>query len=466
MHVQSVVLHLVTANFSLSGVVQSSTDGLTFKTIRAFDITRGHQGPLTLEPLAISVPATEARHFRLVFDKVRPASALIVSQLQLSPRAWVQEYVQKQLGVAWPTALPMWDAYMWENTLEPALSGSVIPPHQVVNLSEHIQDDGTIEWNVPSGEWILLRAGMRSTGAQCSPASPEGTGLEADKMNRDIAAFHFDSMMGEFVRRIPEAERTAFQWVVCDSYEKGLQNWTDGFEDTFLQTYGYDPLLWLPVLTGRIIHSADASERFLWDMRRLVADRIAHDYVDGMTEASNQNGLKTWFENYGHWGFPSEFLMYGGQSDAVGGEFWHRTGDLGKIESRAASSAAHIYGQPRVYSEAFTTNFIFNQHPGSIKKRGDWAFCQGINHFVLHVYVHQPNEELPGLKAWFGTNFGRSNTWFDASRGFIDYLRRSHFMLQQGQNVAEVAYFIGEDAPKMTGIREPEIPTGYNYVAP
>ena len=49
-----------------------------------------------------------------------------------------------------------------------------------------------------------------------------------------------------------------------------------------------------------------------------------------------------------HWGFPGEFLQYGGQSDEVAGEFWS-TGDLGNIENRAASSCAHIYGKRKVW---------------------------------------------------------------------------------------------------------------------
>lgn len=36
-------------------------------------------------------------------------------------------------------------------------------------------------------------------------------------------------------------------------------------------------------------------------------------------------------------------------------------------------------------------------------------------------------------------------------------------MLQTGNHVADVAYYIGEDAPKMTGIRKPELPGGYDY---
>ena len=36
-------------------------------------------------------------------------------------------------------------------------------------------------------------------------------------------------------------------------------------------------------------------------------------------------------------------------------------------------------------------------------------------------------------------------------------------MLQQGTYVADVAYFIGEDTPKMTGVCDPELPRGYSF---
>ena len=137
---------------------------------------------------------------------------------------------------------------------------------------------------------------------------------------------------------------------------------------------------------------------------------------------------------------------------------------MGGIECRAASSCANTYGKRLVSAEAFTGGPAFQSTPGSLKARGDWAFIQGINHFVLHVYIHQPWEDRrPGVDAWFGTEFNRHNTWFESSRGWIDYLRRSSWLLQQGHRVADVAYFIGEDAPKMTGTKNPELPRGFDY---
>lgn len=46
---------------------------------------------------------------------------------------------------------------------------------------------------------------------------------------------------------------------------------------------------------------------------------------------------------------------------------------------------------------------------------------------------------------------------------FVSYLKRTNYMLQQGLNIADVAYFIGEDAPKMTGITDPVLPKGYQF---
>ena len=46
---------------------------------------------------------------------------------------------------------------------------------------------------------------------------------------------------------------------------------------------------------------------------------------------------------------------------------------------------------------------------------------------------------------------------------FTTYLKRCNYMLQQGLNIADAAYFIGEDTPKMAGVLDPMIPAGYQY---
>ncbi|MCL4177950.1 MAG: hypothetical protein KJ072_09425 [Verrucomicrobia bacterium] len=453
--------------FGAQGEFQvAETDG-GWRTVRRFKCDRSNMstgvGFLPRGAVAISFPEVTGWKFRVVFTGGYGSATLRLAEISLSGAARLEAFIEKQLGKMHPTPLPMWDTYLWPTQPEPETAGLTIPADGVRDLTSRLAADGTLTWNVPSGEWILLRSGMAPTGMRNSPASPEGQGLEVDKMNRRLAAQHFEAFIGELLRRMPAKDRKAFKHVVADSYEMGSQNWTDGFGAQFKRRYGYDPTPWLPVLTGRLVGGADPSERFLWDLRRLVVDRVATDYVGGLRDACRAHGLELWLENYGHWGFPGEFLKYGGASDRIGGEYWV-TGDLGSIECRAASSCANTYGKPFVSAEAFTGGPAFQNTPGALKARGDWSFCEGVNHLVLHVYIHQPWEDkVPGVNAWFGTEFNRHNTWFERSKDWVDYVRRCCWLLQQGTRVADVAYFIGEDAPKMTGVRRPELPPGRDF---
>lgn len=75
----------------------------------------------------------------------------------------------------------------------------------------------------------------------------------------------------------------------------------------------------------------------------MIADKVADEYVGGLRKLCENKGIRLWVENYGHWGFPSEFLKYGGQSHDIGGEFW--THGMNDFECRLAASACHIYGK-------------------------------------------------------------------------------------------------------------------------
>jgi hypothetical protein len=99
-----------------------------------------------------------------------------------------------------------------------------------------------------------------------------------------------------------------------------------------------------------------------------------------------------------------------------------------------------------------------------MKQRVDRFFTEGINATLLHLYIQQPEEsKMPGINAPFGNEFNRKNTWFSHMDVFGAYLKRCNLMLQQGLYVADVAYFIGEDAPKMTGETNPPLPKGYSF---
>lgn len=425
----------------------------------------GNAGPMVDGAVYLSLPPTKSDQFRITFSNFRTSrgdEGTGLAEIEILSAARVEYAVEKQLGKMHPTPSPKWEDYQWPSARTDLDVSSFIDPSKVYDLTDRMNDEGRLVCKIPKGEWVIQRIGMLPTGVKNSPAAPNATGLEVDKMSREHLDSHYDAFVGELLKRLTPEEKTAFKYVVADSYEQGSQNWSDDLQADFEAKYGYDPVPYLPVLSGRVVESPDASDRFLWDLRRMVADQLADVYAADLKERSNEHGLKTWLENYGHWGFPGEFMRYGGACDLVSGEFW-ATGGLGNIECRSAASTAHAYGKKVVYAEALTSGQNWELTPYKMKARGDWAFTEGINHFVLHVNIQQPDEQMPGINAWFGTEFNRHNTWYYEGKDWIDYLRRCHVLLQEGMHVADFAYFIGEDAPIMSGIRQPEQPAGYDF---
>ncbi len=463
---RSITFYPAHRKMKMEADIQAKENG-NFKTIKSFTVDRSNDelnvGFAPYAPASISVPETSSKEFRIVFKNVAPDnSGLREIKISSSPR--VEDYAEKTLAKMFPTPFPYWGSYEWNKQPEFEEKDLVVDPSKVIDISKYMNADGQLNWNVPNGEWIIMRIGMTPTGVHNSPASPEGTGLEVDKMSKKHVTAHFDAFLGKILERIPAADRKTWKVTVEDSYETGGQNWTDNMIEKFETQFGYNPFPYLPVMSGLVVGSEEKSDRFLWDLRRFVANEVAYQYVAGLREVSHQHGLHTWLENYGHWGFPGTFLMYGGQSDEISGEFWSE-GDLGNIENRAASSAAHIYGKTKVSAESFTAGGkTFARYPEMMKQRGDRFFTEGINNTLLHLFIEQPyDDKWPGVNAPFGNEFNRKNTWFYDMDMFLQYIKRCNFMLQQGTYIADVAYFIGEDAPKMTGTQDPQLPKGYSF---
>lgn len=448
-------------------LLAKNADG-TFRTIRKFPVEctlRTRLGPMRFAPITISLPPTEGQAFRLIFTEITPGKVAVpppgLAEIRISPAPRLERYVEKQLGKSLISNQPPWTQSQWPAQDE--APDGFAEPGAVIDLTSKMSPDGLLHWQVPEGDWTILRIGMAPTNVQNVAAPPEATGLEVDKMNRPAVEFHFRSYLGRLRDLLPGDKAKAWKYVIADSYEVGPQNWTDDLQRDFAKRYGYDPLPWLPTLTGRIIGSANQSNRFLWDLRRLVADRFADDYVLPLRELANENGQQLWLENYGHVGFPGEFLQYGGRADLAAGEFW-TGGYLGQVEARAASSAGHIYDKPIIPAEAFTSRQLWSGTPWSFKLRGDWATGEGINQFILHYYIQQSFvDRVPGVNHRFGSEFNRNNTWFPKMSSWIDYLKRTHGVLQQGRSVADVLFFVGEDTPMNSGPTTDELPPGYSF---
>ncbi len=463
---RSIVIRPTSVPICTDVELQAKSNDGTYKTVSHFQINRLRDWKkVGFDPyadVAITFEPTTSNEFRVIFSSTGKGTGL--SELTISSVPRVERFKEKSLAKLFQTEVPAWSEYLWREQPEKDERKYTLNPGQVIDISDKLSADGLLNWEVPEGEWMVIRTGMAPTGVVNEPACPDATGYEVDKMSKKHAETHFNAYVGEMLRRIPEKDRKTFKVLVQDSYEVGGQNFTDNLIPDFKKRYGYDPTPYLPVLNGIVVGSQHDSDAFLWDLRRFIADRISYEYVGGTREVAHKHGLTTWLENYGHWGFPGEFLQYGGQADEVGGEFWADP-PYGEIENRLATSCSHIYGKKLTSSESSTSaGPAYLRTPNDLKQRMDRYFTYGINNTVLHLYIHQPGEErLPGSNAWFGTEFDRNNIWFKHMDLYTTYIKRCNYMMRQGWYQADVAYFIGEDAPRMVGIMEPWIPAGYQF---
>lgn len=336
---------------------------------------------------------------------------------------------------------------------------AAIAASDVVDVTNRMAADGTLRWTPPSGRWRVIRLGYSLTGQQNGPTQPEATGLEVDKLN----PAHIRSYLDQYLTMLAGAAgpglagHKGLQNLLADSWEAGLQNWTEDLPAEFKARRGYDMRPWVPVLTGHVVGSAERSERFLWDFRRTLQDLLAQHY-EVVSEELHKRGMGFYAEAQGdNWRALADGMEIKSRADIPMAEYWYRTFAAGpgqpslKTDMKEAASVAHLYGRPFVANESLTvaSNTPWAYAPAQLKPVIDEIFAYGINRFVLHTSVQQPLlDKKPGLALGpFGQYINRNETWAEEARPFFDYIARASYLLQQGRYVADVAYFYGEDRP-------------------
>jgi hypothetical protein len=350
----------------------------------------------------------------------------------------------------------------------------------VVDLTSMMKSDGSLEWTPPVGKWIIMRLGYSLTGHQNSPASPEATGLEVDKLNPVYVKKYFDNYLDQYKDATGGLMgQRGLQYIITDSWEAGTQNWTDNIMTEFRNRRGYDMIQWLPVLSGRIVESAEASERFLWDFRRTLEELVAEYHYDQLTDILVERGmLGRYTESHeGGRAFIGDGMEVKRLSAVPMSATWTPGGFGGneggvatrfKADVRESASVSHIYGQKFVAAESLTAiGTAWAWSPELLKPVADMELACGLNRFVIHTSVHQPvDDKIPGLGLGpFGQWFTRHETWAEQAIAWTTYLARSSYMLQQGQAIADVAYLYGEgnNITALFGQQLPKVPQGYEY---
>ncbi len=339
-----------------------------------------------------------------------------------------------------------------------------IPRDRIAYVPEHMTPEGRFTWDVPEGKWTILRLGHTLTGAVNAPAPASGQGLECDKLSPEGAEAAFNGFIAKLTADNRPLCGKALVSTHIDSWENGSQNWTPRFREEFYRRRGYDPLMYLPVMTGRVVDSLEVSERFLYDVRQTVSDLLVDNYAGHMRKLAHTRGLRLSIEAYGD--TTVDDLAYAGRADEPMGEFWAWPGLGAEGTLTEMSSAAHVYGRPICGAESFTSDDgeRWRHFPRSLKPLGDRAFCMGIQRFVFHRYALQPwrEDRRPGMSMGpWGLHYERTQTWWEQSTAWHKYLARCQYLLQQGRPVVDVLYLAPEGAPRSFNAPPSAVRSGY-----
>ena len=358
-------------------------------------------------------------------------------------------------------------------------ASGIVDSKEVIDLTSHLHADGTLDWTPPAGHWTVLRFGYSLTGQTNAPAENPATGLEVDKLDPSLVRNYMEHYLGLY--RDASGDKlgdAGVQNVLTDSWEAGVQNWTPSMLAQFKERRGYDAIGYIPALAGWVVDGANASDRFLWDFHRTLKDMLADNHYGTLARVMHEHHMGYYTEAEGD--YPraiGDGMTMKSRSDIPTGEFWYRpfSTDPGQPPLQAdleeSASVAHVYGKRYAAAESLTVGAFsdpWSFSPAMLKPVADEIFAHGINRILLHESHHQPFlEKKPGLElGLFGQYFNRNDTWAEQAKPWVDYLARTSFMLQQGQYVADVAYFYGEDR-NLSEIFlhrfNTEVPAGYAY---
>lgn len=455
--INSVAIDLIAEgkNLSLTGIIEASVDGRKFEALTKFSYVDhlAFSGNFTLS----FSPAT-CKFLRIKFDGTQiGGSGFKINEIKLRKLNNLDDWY-KRTGMS---NAPFLTKELLREGNEKGLSSN-----EIIDLTKDFDPlTGKLKKiSLSKGRWTILRFGYTSTGKKIHPAVEEGTGYEVDKLDPAAVTYQFNQSLGRIIKEAGGLTGKTFKGVLFDSFEGGFQNWTDKMPALFRKYNGYDIKAYLPVLAGRTIDNKLVSSGFLWDFEQTLTNMFADIYYRTMQSLANRNHLQLFSETQGGPMSPANGNRF---VDVPMNEFW--TDGIEKREQliKQTVSIANVLGKNVVAAESFTSKPEYGKWqnlPENLKIIGDYAFTTGINKFIFHTYTHQPYDVVPGFTMGrYGTHFGRTNTWWKYASGWMDYIGRSQYLLQQGCIVSDVCYLFPADAVYQFPPDVSKLPDGFNY---
>lgn len=336
----------------------------------------------------------------------------------------------------------------WKTVSEPAENSA--PYEEIVDLKDKITN-GKLQWEVPEGEWQILRFGYHVIGEEGG----------VDILNTEAVTRYFQLMGAEILKDAGPLAGLTLTHFYNVSWEGGQPDWSVNFENDFEKLRGYDIRPYMPLLAGIPVADSSVNQRFFHDYLRTVSECFIHNCYETIGALCHESGLQWHSENGGPWPRTAPMFKeadqftFWGKNDMPQGEFWcSGLNDLGtKSNIRYTAMAGHIYGHPLIAVEAFThMGRHWTKYPAYLKPFADISLIDGANFFIWHTFTASPPEVgKPGYEYFAGTHINTNVTWWNEAGSFFDYLGRCQLMLRKGKFVADVCCYVNDKNYVMWG---------------
>lgn len=252
----------------------------------------------------------------------------------------------------------------------------------IVDLTTLMDSVGKLTWNAPKGNWTVVRIGA-------TVSKPYGD-LEVDKLSRNGIQQHYDSYLKPLFEQTKLYHAQSLVGLVIDSCDVNRLNWTQNLMAEFQKRAGYDMKPYLLALTGRQVHSALETQRFLWDLHNVQKSLMEEYYVKGLRALLLKQSLKLHMES------------------------------ISKKDSCQSEST-----------------------PFTLKVKADRKFIERNQGRSFIDFEHLP---YPTLQPFRNDCYNRTTSMFSKTRGCFEYLGRSQYVRQASLAVADAAIFLSVDA--------------------
>ena len=414
----------------------------------------------------VSFPSTTAKFWRIGKRAAKDNSTgVVVDSVELIPSGTVARNSPYIASFGIKTARGRSLHISYDAAEIPAKA--VIDPKKIVFIKGKIGADNTVEWLVPEGEWEVVRVGYTINGEYNHPATPEGIGLESDKLDPAATDFHIDSYVSKMVEAAGGSAGSVFKYVETDSWECGPQNWTSDMPAMFRKFAGYDIIPWLPAMLGEVVGSKEATEKFAADLRAFTAHTVNENFYGKIGKRLRAMGMTYECEPVVEVASLRDQLSLFKHADIPQDEIWQSCRDLKEIAApkyiptREVASATQFFGKSMATCEALSqAQGNWSDSPLVLKGVADSILLAGMNVLVFHDFAHQPDERVPGwqMEPW-GSCINRKMPWFSLARDFFDYISRSQYLMQQGRARVDILRLMTDEPPVMAGF--PQLPKGF-----